>query len=200
VSATDIQAAVARLYTEPDSLAEFLANPRAFADTHAPGSADLLVGIDTDRLQHFARSLQLKRAREAERLLPLTATALGNGFRHVFLAYSAAALPCGIHKPLADALGFCYYLEQQANAARHALETARFERLSLNVRFRLHRERGAPTLLTALPRRMPWIRFCRADSALVASADDANTLASGRRRRALVVFVSVFAWKGIWRW
>ena len=128
------QALLARLYTDGSFREAFLQSPEsvaAKAGLTAEEAACLAQRCGEDA-RAFARSLHVKRCKEAASYLPRTKEALGPElFRRLFFQYAAGFLPEGINKPKADAIGFAQWLvRSRANEGflqRETVEIARWE-------------------------------------------------------------------------
>ena len=108
----EVQAALARLYTEP-AIRDMLENdPEALQRECGLTDEDLehLTHLSASELEFFATSLRSKRRGEVAKLLPGTAAALGGQYRLMFNRYSDRFLPSGEQKHLEDALHFAEYL------------------------------------------------------------------------------------------
>ena len=66
MSALEVQQLLARLYTDPGMLEEFLADRDGFCARRANGCGDLIRQIDPGQLEFFAVSLRSKRAAEVK--------------------------------------------------------------------------------------------------------------------------------------
>jgi hypothetical protein len=195
----ELQSVIARLCTDAESLAAFQADPAAFAAHYSGDTARLLGEIDVARLQHFARSLRCKRAREAGRLMPFTWRALGDRFFDAFHAHADRVVPSGSRRPLADAMAFAR--DQAARSSDRAVrQAARFDWLSLNLAFRLKSSGGAPAQCHARPRRGVCLRFSHFDYEFPAISRHAAGQAAWPRRQTLVMFASAGGRSGVWYW
>jgi len=108
----EVQAALARLYTEP-AIREMLEHdPQALKHECGLSDEDLdhLTNLSASELEFFATSLRSKRRGEVAKLLPGTVAALGGQFKILFNRYSGRYLPSGPDKHLEDALHFAEYL------------------------------------------------------------------------------------------
>ena len=201
MSALEVQQLLARLYTDPGMLEEFLADRDGFCARHASGCAELIRQIDPVQLEFFAVSLRSKRASELKKLLPMTVRALGVGFTEEFDRYAATTIASGDRKHLADAMAFCESLiERPRSFDDLTLETASFELLDFKVRFDLKREGRDPVVVEANPGRRPWLRFKKFAYELPAltGVDSLNQRKSERVRLAL--FARLPGLRGIWYW
>jgi hypothetical protein len=102
----DVQAALARLFTDADLRDRFFNDPIAFGRTLGLEEVEAvslasLVRMDVDR---FAATLRRKRVDDARKFLPLTAQALGDSFAPLLLASIAGPPPAGRHRDDARAL------------------------------------------------------------------------------------------------
>ena len=112
------QAAVARLAVDADLLRRFTAAPASVAAGLGltVEEADRLAA-ETDRLDHFARSLVGKRLLAVRGLLPSTAAALGPRFDDEFQRYAASRPTQGPRRHERDALGFARFLSSSLTRA-----------------------------------------------------------------------------------
>ena len=110
---TEIQAALAKLYTDAALRARWLADPPALAAelSLATEESQQLAG-QADQLRAFAASLQQKRLQDVAKLLPRSYAAWGQQFGEVFRRHAAQYLPQGQHKQRADALAFSAFVER----------------------------------------------------------------------------------------
>ena len=201
MSALEVQQLLARLYTDPRMLEEFLSDREGFCARHANGSGELIRQIDPGQLEFFAVSLRSKRAGEVKKLLPMTVRALGIRFGEEFGRYAANTIASGDRKHLADAMAFCeWLLERSASFDDLTLEAAAFELLDFKVRFDLKREGRDPVVVEAIPGRRPWLRmkrFCYELPAL--TGNDASSERKSERRR-LALFLRLPGIRGVWYW
>ncbi len=192
----ETQQALAALYTDAAALEDFARDPDAFARRFGGRPAErVLRELDTRRLVWFARSLRVKRCREAEKLVPFVAAALGSRFDAEFLAYAVTAIPGGARKHLADAMAFCDHLVAGGGRFdRLVRDAARYERLSVGLDFVRRDGRVAP-------RRRLWIRITTFayDLPALCAGDDVPSRARRRRTPALFVHVPGIA-RGVWYW
>jgi hypothetical protein len=153
----EIQAALARLSTDPAARALFIGDAHAFAEQTGLSPEDLatLREMAESSLQIFAHSLLHKRAHEAARAIPLTHAALGEDFGRTFEAFAATHQVA--RDPALDALHFIQWLPGHLKAARAACDAARYEAAWLLMRRtdrRLHagvfRPPGARSRILAL--------------------------------------------------
>jgi hypothetical protein len=195
---------VARVYTDPEWLAAFEADPAAFAARHGEAVARLLGGVDRTRLSVFARSLTGKRAREIRRFLPFTTRALGGLFAAAFARHASLFVTAGTRKPLADAMAFAHGLARSPEVARPTREAARFDYLWQSLSFRLDRRGGRPAACAARPRRGVWLRFSRFGYEFPALPACGTGVVAGEprwpERPTIVMFVRVPGWSGVWYW
>jgi len=109
----EVQAALARLYTDP-AFREMLENdPEALQRACGLSDEDLehLKHLSAAELEFFAASLRSKRRGEVAKLLPETVAALGGQYRLLFNEHAANYLPPAKNKHLEDALHFAEFLE-----------------------------------------------------------------------------------------
>lgn len=116
----DVQAALARLFTDEAARQAFLQDP---ADAGRSLGLELddcstLARLAPEALRRFAGSLKSKRALDARKMLPLTARTLGDAFA---AHYSAAVSPLapGVHRS-AQAQAFAVRLQALARARQLA--------------------------------------------------------------------------------
>jgi hypothetical protein len=109
------------------------------------GDANLVSGLDLERLQAAASSLAAKRARGVATSWPGLAAALGNDFGPRFGEFAAATRLPSAGGPLADGRAFADWLSRQGRLP----EAGRLEAFAVDLRFR----RGSGGLV---PRRGPW--------------------------------------------
>jgi hypothetical protein len=109
------------------------------------GEADVVLGLDLDRLQAAARSLASKRTRGVATSWPGLADALGNDFGLMFGEFAAATGLPSMGGPLADGRAFSDWLARQGRLP----EAGRLEAFAVDLRFR--RQTGG-----LVPRRGPW--------------------------------------------
>jgi enoyl-CoA hydratase/carnithine racemase len=123
----DVQAALARLFTDADLRDRFFNDPIAtgrtlgLAEAEANGLASL-VRVDVDR---FAATLRRKRVDDARKFLPLTAQALGHSFAPLLLASISDSIPPARHRD--DARAFVAHLSRPEVNPPWAGDLARFE-------------------------------------------------------------------------
>jgi hypothetical protein len=198
MSVREVQQLLARLYTEPRLLEEYLADPDGFSLKYATGEAEFLRQIDRAQLEFFALSLRSKRAGEVKKLLPITVQALGDKFEDEFDQYASTSIPTGEKKHLADSMAFCEHLIACAGILdRFTVEAATFELLDYRVQFNLKREGEAPAVVQAEPGRRPWFRLNRFVCKLSALSGD-DEADEGKRR--LVLFARLPGLRGVWYW
>jgi hypothetical protein len=113
-----VQAALARLYTDAAWRASFLADPEAAGATLGLAAAEArqLAGLAPAQVELVAGSLRRKRLTEVVKLLPLSHRALGPRFAALFWRHADAYLPRGTKRHRADALAFTAYLARAARA------------------------------------------------------------------------------------
>jgi hypothetical protein len=132
VSLLEQQNVLARLLTDPDFRARFLADPDSVRREHGLKRSEIedILAVASSDLDVFAESLVWKRLREAEKLLPITKRVSGDEFRKGFLEYAPTFNPRSIKKHYEDAVRFSQFLEGQ-NTSEPACDAARFERTRL---------------------------------------------------------------------
>lgn len=201
MSALEVQQLLARLYTDPRMLEEFLSDREAFYARHANGCGDLIRQIDPGQLEFFAVSLRAKRAGEVKKLLPMTVRALGSRFAEEFDQYAARTMASGEKKHLADAMAFCECLIERSESLDDlTLESAAFELLDFKVRFHLKWEGRDPVVVEANPGWWPWLWVKRFSYELPAlTGGDYLDLRKSERVR-LALFARLPGLRGIWYW
>jgi hypothetical protein len=128
----EVQVFLARLYTDPELRARFLADPTAAA-VAAGLDADDVAGaahVPPTQVRLFARSLLRKRLGEVAKLLPATRAAVGDRFARWFFGYAETTAPDGIDKHWRDAQAFAAYLLRMPELDElpmNARETLRYE-------------------------------------------------------------------------
>ena len=201
MSALEVQQLLARLYTDPGMLEEFLSDREGFCATYAEGAGKLLLQIDPGQLEFFAVSLRSKRAGEVKKLLPMTVQGLGSRFSEEFDRYAASTIPSGDKKHLADAMAFCEWLIERSESFDDlTLESAAFELLDFKVRVDLKKDGREPVVVGATPGRRPWLRMKRFSYELQAltGSDCVDRRKSERVRLAL--FARLPGLRGTWYW
>jgi hypothetical protein len=116
----DVQAMLARLFTDAPFRASFFDDPVAVGRANGldPAEAHTLAALSRDEVDGFAGTLRRKRADDVRKVLPLTARALGGAFRDHILPATAGAPRPGRHRDDARAL-----VERLRRVARpHELE------------------------------------------------------------------------------
>jgi hypothetical protein len=162
---TELQAAVARLCTDPAARALLREDPEAFARAAALVPAELaaLTGAAWPTLAAFATSLLRKRTREAGQAIPFTRAALGETFARTFEAYAATG--ASARDPALDALAFLGWLRRRPAPSPALRAATRYEQASLEMRrgrklcrlgfFTLSRGRPFLACWWRFPRRAP---------------------------------------------
>jgi hypothetical protein len=102
----DVQAMLARLFTDAPFRAAFFADPIAVGRSNGLDAAEAqtLAALSRDEVCGFAGTLRRKRADDVRKVLPLTARALGGAFRDHILPATAGAPRPGRHRDDARAL------------------------------------------------------------------------------------------------
>lgn len=204
MSVLEVQQLLARLYTDPFLLEEFLSDREGFCRRHVNGCGGFIGQLDSDQLEFFACSLRSKRAGEVKKLLPMTVRALGLEFEAEFNRYAATAIPTGERKHLADAMAFCEHLIGDAGKLDQIIkEAAAFELFGFTVQFDLRREGNAPVVVQVLPGRRPWLRLKRFASELSELSGLTGTqesLQQNRDRRRMHLFARLPGLRGVWYW
>ena len=201
MSALEVQQLLARLYTDPRMLEEFLSDREGFCATYANSCGEMFRQIDPGQLEFFAVSLRAKRAAEVKKLLPMTVGALGQRFAEEFDRYAAHTIASGDKKHLADAMAFCEWLIERSESFEDlTLESAALELLDFKVRFDLKKDGREPVVVEATAGRRPWLRMKRFAYELPAltGSDCADQRKSERVRLAL--FARLPGLRGTWYW
>jgi hypothetical protein len=139
----DVQAVLARLFTDAPFRASFFEAPVAVGRASGldPAEAGTLAALSRAEVDGFAGTLGRKRADDVRKVLPLTARALGDAFRDHILAATAGAPRPGRHRDDARAL-----VDDLGRAARsHELDqpwAADLARYELTFGDALHRRAG----------------------------------------------------------
>jgi hypothetical protein len=127
----DVQAILARLFTEAPFRAAFFADPAAVGRSCGLDAAEArtLAELSREEVNRFAGTLRGKRIADVRKMLPLTARALGNAFAdHVRPAVAGAARP-GRHRD--DARAVADHLRRMAQLHKlippWAADLARYE-------------------------------------------------------------------------
>lgn len=130
----ELQAALARLYTNTELRERFFADPLAVARElgFAEEEAEQLIAISPQRVETFARALHTKRLTQVSKLLPLTNRVLGQRFSSAFRQYADARVPSGTKKHLGDAYEFAAHLDltlrREWREPRWVLDLLRYEK------------------------------------------------------------------------
>jgi hypothetical protein len=114
----DVQAVLARLFTDASFRACFFADPVAVGRANGldPADAQRLAALSREEVVGFAATLRRKRAVDVRKVLPLTARALGDKFRDHLLPVTAGAPRPGRHRD--DARALVDHLGRMARSAR----------------------------------------------------------------------------------
>ena len=128
------QNVLARLYTDPEFLREFIDLPhRTGVDAGlSSDEASDIAAISRDELSFFSESLYWKRRREVEKLLPLVRRSLSADFDPKFREFAVSFNPTTVKKHLEDALGFCEFLGSALATSDLTRDAAKFERKRLS--------------------------------------------------------------------
>jgi hypothetical protein len=102
----DVQAVLARLFTDPEFRASFLADPVAVGRANGldPAEAQRLAALSRKEVDGFAETIRRKRADDVRKVLPLTARALDDKFREHLVVVTAGPPRSGRHRDDARAL------------------------------------------------------------------------------------------------
>ena len=112
---TDVQSALARLFTESALRESLFLDPQRAAEELGLSACEAaqVAQLSAAQVGYFAASLIAKRRHEVEKLLPLTHHLLGRQFHDAFEHYAAVPIPHGLQKHHADALGFAAFYQEQ---------------------------------------------------------------------------------------
>ena len=115
---TEVQTALARLYTDRSLRERFFADPGLIGRELglSEKEAAQIAQVSSAQVGVFARSLVSKRCGEVEKLMPRTRQAMGPQFTTLFQDYAAAPIPEGIHKHRDDARAFAVFLQRDCPA------------------------------------------------------------------------------------
>lgn len=108
---TELQAALARLYTSGEARAQLRDDPDVFAAAHGltPAELDSLRQQAAAAIESFAHSLIHKRANEAAHAIPLTRRLFGEEYSSAFYLFAAQGA-AQTRDPALDALAFLEWL------------------------------------------------------------------------------------------
>lgn len=135
-----MQAALARLYTDNALRERFVAAPEAVGAEFGLSreEAQQLAEQCAPQIDRFAASLHSKRWNEIVKLFPLTHRVLGAGLLRFFRCYADTYVPQGIKKHREDAIAFAEFVGRTATLEEGepwwALELLRYEKASLLLR------------------------------------------------------------------
>jgi hypothetical protein len=184
-----VQAALARLYTDAAWRADFLADPEGAGAGLGLDAAEVrqLAQLGPGQVQLVAGSLRRKRLNEVVKLLPLSHRALGPRFAALFWQHADAYLPRGTKRHRDDALAFAAFVARAARVEGleppWAADLMRYE---------------AGWLATSVPGCRGLLRWFRCDPRSVAHAlahgDGAPPAAKGA---TLALWVRL-PWRGVW--
>ncbi len=112
-----VQALLARIYTDAEVRERFFAAPRQVGAEFGltEEEARQLGQMSEGRARFFAESLARKRAGGVRRLLPLTSRTLGRQFTELFGRHTVEFLPRGHGKAHQDAVAFASFLGRMAD-------------------------------------------------------------------------------------
>jgi hypothetical protein len=139
----DVQAILARLFTDAPFRASFFADPVATGRANGLDAAEAqtLAALSRNDVDGFAGTLRRKRAGDVRKVLPLTARALGGAYRDHILPATAGAPRPGRHRD--DARALVEHLRRMARAGEldppWAADLARYE---MSFGDALHRRAG----------------------------------------------------------
>lgn len=111
-----VQAALARLYTDPAWRERFQTAPAPTAAALGLDAAEArqLAALPAAQVELVARSLVRKRLGEVAKLLPLSRQAFGPRFAALFWQHAAAYQPRGLRRHARDAVAFAAFLARAA--------------------------------------------------------------------------------------
>jgi len=123
------QNVLARLYTDPEFLREFIDLPhRTGVDAGlSPNEATDIAAISRGELSFFSESLYWKRRRKVAKFLPLVRMSLASEFDSKFREFAFVFNPATLKKHLEDALGFCDFLSSDVTTSDLSRDVAKFE-------------------------------------------------------------------------
>lgn len=182
---TQMQRALAKLYTDPSWRKQFFVNPQAVGEAWGLSATDTqqMAQLQVQQVDFFAGSLQRKRLNEICKLLPLSHRVLGKRFAELFRRYAETHLPKGAKQHQEDVIAFVTYVEDIVRNERlepaWVVELLRYEKARLiaarparrlTVRWfgcainklvqSLAQEDGTPCLIER-PSLALWFRFSR---------------------------------------
>lgn len=141
---SEVQGALARLFTESDLRARFFSFPEETGcalGLDAPDVA-LLRQMTAAETESVALGLQRKRLTEVSKFLPRTRQAIGVEFAALFFRYAANQSPAGVHKHRDDARQFAAFLlttDALHKALRWQRDLVRYESAWLEMADLRHR-------------------------------------------------------------
>jgi hypothetical protein len=114
----DVQAVLARLFTDPEFRASFFADAVAVGRANGldPADSQRLAALSRKEVDGFAETIRHKRVDDVRKVLPLTARALDGKFRDHLLAVTASPPRPGRHRD--DARAFVDHLGRVARSTR----------------------------------------------------------------------------------
>jgi len=128
---------LARLYTDPEFQAKFLADPAKFADdVGLSGAEAMLLPITApDDVRGFSGSLITKALREGVQMLPLSHQEVGaSGFEEAFRRFAPHFSSSSVKKHLEDSLAFADFLiRDQVDSSLKSLISFESRRLRHNA-------------------------------------------------------------------
>ncbi len=134
-----MQEVLARIYTDAELRAQFLADPTTAGAALGLTAleASQLASVSAEQVNRFAQSLGRKRADEVRSLLPFTCRALGKTFDRLFAVHANRFCPRGIRKDRDDAIAFASFLLPKSCSEKvpsSVLDIARYETADLKAR------------------------------------------------------------------
>jgi hypothetical protein len=164
MSLREQQDLLARLYTDPDLRATFLAGGPVTASISDAELAELR-SVAPEELEYYSRSLVGKRLAEIRKLLPLSSERMKGDFAARFREFAPAFNPSSTKKHLEDAIAFARWLAQRTSdrKIREALEfdLAKLEFFGEGRRLvvRIHLFDIVSGKRRLIPRIRLWLRF-----------------------------------------
>jgi hypothetical protein len=174
MSLLEQQNLLARLYLDEDLRRAFLSDPAALAGPFGLSDAEIaeIALVVPEEISSFADSLFRKRAREIEKMLPLTRQVLGAGFDRRLTDFKRESSGRAGDR-LDEAIEFCDFLKRNETRSSVLYDAAKLEqarllfnsgRKDLLVRHLCHDFRGLPGLFSAesVPRKSTYWLWLRA--------------------------------------
>ncbi len=119
---------LARIYTDPECRASFGEDPLGVGSEAglSPVEINDISAVSSKEIQVFSESLFWKRARQVEKLLPITTRFLERDFEKYFRQFCEGH-PGSTNKHLDDARGFARYIGETTSVSTSVRDAARFE-------------------------------------------------------------------------